>query len=221
MRTIQSAGTPSTRIAIGLWHPDTHYGAGLPHPQSLVSPGWEPQRRPQIVEYLRAGHAIRGNGLRFCIFGCRSVAWARTDDPTKGVRKPELDDESEGPPGFWIAIDCCYTTGWVELSDGVWLWPDGLAHDVEAHGVRLPDEFVAYAAARDFRLPKHELSRMTKLSCSTSSGPTGAGRTRASSTSRIASNAADPIRPRTREVVAADPDRSRAPPSADGPPILA
>ena len=156
MRTIQSAGTPSTRIAIGLWHPDRHYGAGLPHPQSLVSPGWEPQRRPQIVESLRAGHAVRGNGLRFCIFGCRSVAWARTDDPTKGMRKPELDDESEGPPGFWIAIDCCYTTGWVELSDGVWLWPDGLAHDVEAHGVRLPDEFVAHAAARDFRPPKPE-----------------------------------------------------------------
>jgi hypothetical protein len=71
------------------------------------------------------------------------------------VRKPDLDDESGGPPAFWMEIDWGYPTGRLDLSDGVWLWPEGLAHYVEAHGVRLPDEFVAYAVARDFRVPEH------------------------------------------------------------------
>src|SRR5262245_47957365 len=33
--------------------------------------------------------------------------------------------------------------GCAELTDGVWLWPEGLTHYVECHAVRLPEEFVA------------------------------------------------------------------------------
>jgi hypothetical protein len=40
-----------------------------------------------------------------------------------------------------------------DLTDGTWVWPEGLAHYVRAHGVRLPDEFVAHMAAHDFRPP--------------------------------------------------------------------
>lgn len=32
-----------------------------------------------------------------------------------------------------------------DLTDGAWVWPEGLAHYVEAHGVRLPDRFVRHA----------------------------------------------------------------------------
>ena len=35
--------------------------------------------------------------------------------------------------------------GCTELTDGVWVWPVGLAHYVEHHDVRLPDEFAAHA----------------------------------------------------------------------------
>lgn len=35
--------------------------------------------------------------------------------------------------------------GSAELSDGRFLWPEGLAHYVERHGVRLPREFVTHA----------------------------------------------------------------------------
>ena len=156
MTTIRSPGRPSTRIAIGRWHSNEPSATGLPHPQGLVSQGWEPQRRAQIVDYLRAGGAFRGGCLSYCMFGCRSVAWKRTDDPTQGIRKPELDAESPGPPGFWIAFDWGYPTGCLELTDGMWSWPEGLAHYVETHGVRLPDEFVAYAASQDFRAPDSE-----------------------------------------------------------------
>lgn len=35
-----------------------------------------------------------------------------------------------------------------ELTDGTYLWPEGLAHYVADHGVRLPDEFVHHAVSR-------------------------------------------------------------------------
>ena len=41
-----------------------------------------------------------------------------------------------------------------DLTDGRWLWPEGLAHYVERHGVALPDEFVEDARARDFQCPE-------------------------------------------------------------------
>ena len=44
--------------------------------------------------------------------------------------------------------------GTADLTDGVWVWPEGLAHYVAFHGIRLPDEFVAYAAASGFRAPE-------------------------------------------------------------------
>lgn len=43
---------------------------------------------------------------------------------------------------------CDQWQGAVELTDGVYVWPGGLAHYLEAHGVRLPDEFVRHVASR-------------------------------------------------------------------------
>ncbi len=40
-----------------------------------------------------------------------------------------------------------------ELTDGEWIWPEGLVHYVERHGVVLPEEFVASAAVRGWRVP--------------------------------------------------------------------
>ena len=34
-----------------------------------------------------------------------------------------------------------------DMSDGEWLWPEGLAHYVKKHKVKLPDEFVAKCLA--------------------------------------------------------------------------
>lgn len=49
--------------------------------------------------------------------------------------------------------------GRADLTDGRHVWPDGLAHYVEQHDVRLPEPFVAMAVAANgviapFRLPK-------------------------------------------------------------------
>ena len=39
-----------------------------------------------------------------------------------------------------------------ELSEGVWAWPEGLAIYVERFAVRLPEEFLAHARAKGFRI---------------------------------------------------------------------
>jgi hypothetical protein len=44
----------------------------------------------------------------------------------------------------------CGTNGSSERSDGVWLWPEGLAHYVDCHDVRLPGEFVTHMRSREF-----------------------------------------------------------------------
>lgn len=43
--------------------------------------------------------------------------------------------------------------GSADLTDGVWIWPEGLAHYVARHEVRLPDEFLENARANRFRIP--------------------------------------------------------------------
>jgi hypothetical protein len=43
---------------------------------------------------------------------------------------------------------CGRDNGDLELSDGTYLWPSGLAHYLTEHGLRLPDEFVQHAYAR-------------------------------------------------------------------------
>jgi hypothetical protein len=40
---------------------------------------------------------------------------------------------------------CGAANGFEELSDGTYLWPEGLAHYVLDHAVRLPDEVVQHA----------------------------------------------------------------------------
>lgn len=49
-------------------------------------------------------------------------------------------------PGGW-------KLGESELSDGVWIWPDMLAHYVRDHAVGLPPGFLETVRANDFRVP--------------------------------------------------------------------
>jgi hypothetical protein len=44
--------------------------------------------------------------------------------------------------------------GGIDLHDGEWLWPQGLAHYVEHHSVRLPDEFIETMRSRCWRPPR-------------------------------------------------------------------
>jgi len=39
-----------------------------------------------------------------------------------------------------------------DLTDGTWMWPEGLAHYVEAHDVALPDDFVQHARKQGWKI---------------------------------------------------------------------
>jgi hypothetical protein len=149
-----------SRLLIGYWHDaNTRYA----HPQSLVKEDWEPERRPAIIEYLQAGHQFAtGMGYSYCRFGCTSPLLRRTEDPcqgeyrevkssyvliTDGVAETRIQDAS----AYYIGEPAPMPNGCYHCCDDVWCWPEGLGHYVEFHGICLPDEFVAHAAARQFR----------------------------------------------------------------------
>lgn len=64
------------------------------------------------------------------------------------------------PEPSFCRFDCGETAmGTKDLTDGRYVWPEGLAHYVERHGVRLPEAFVGHVQERGgellpFKLPK-------------------------------------------------------------------
>jgi len=50
--------------------------------------------------------------------------------------------------GFSTCRICGKPNGCAELTDGTYLWPEGLAHYVEDHAVRLPREIVEHVLQR-------------------------------------------------------------------------
>ncbi len=81
-------------------------------------------------------------------------AWFIDDAWAPTLRERVLAHLRSGTPlssamgASWCRFHC--ETRWcgsAEFSDGVYVWPEGLAHYVERHAVRLPDEFVAHVLA--------------------------------------------------------------------------
>jgi hypothetical protein len=118
---------PVIRVrALGFWKAPKHDVEsllGFPHPRALIAPDWEPQRRESIVAYLRGGRTAEAY---------MGYSYCRFEDCTHEQRM---------------------TLGTRDLTDGEWVWPEGLWHYVADHGVRLPEDFVASAAARGFVVP--------------------------------------------------------------------
>lgn len=56
---------------------------------------------------------------------------------------------------FWFCWTPHRFMGDFDLTDGVWVWPQGLAHYVRRHSVSLPDEFVATMQANGWRIPEN------------------------------------------------------------------
>jgi hypothetical protein len=54
---------------------------------------------------------------------------------------------------------CDKAVGSLQLSDGVFAWPDGLAHYLEAHDVRLPPRFVEHVSRRTEHLEAAAIDR--------------------------------------------------------------
>ena len=54
--------------------------------------------------------------------------------------------------GMSVCRLCGKPNGSVEFTDGVYVWPEGLAHYVLDHSVRLPDEVLAHIERRHHEL---------------------------------------------------------------------
>lgn len=53
--------------------------------------------------------------------------------------------------------------GSADLSDGTWIWPEGLAHYVEKHAIELPDEFLEHARAAGFHVSPEAMRAIANL----------------------------------------------------------
>lgn len=63
---------------------------------------------------------------------------------------PVLDTVDEKP----TCIICGAESGRGERTDGVWRWPESLAHYVAAHGVKLPNELMQHMERLEFTPPR-------------------------------------------------------------------
>jgi hypothetical protein len=66
----------------------------------------------------------------------------------------------------WCRCDCGIAEdqmGDSDLTDGEWVWPQGLAHYVERHSVRLPDEFIGTMRSHAWRIPESAKPKVVRL----------------------------------------------------------
>lgn len=97
----------------------------------------------------------------------RSAEHPEYPDPVQWI--DESWDRNERGDTWWYLLGGTYGTasmgpstcricgepnGSGEYTDGVYEWPEGLAHYVQEHAVRLPEEFVAHARLRQRELTK-------------------------------------------------------------------
>ncbi len=75
----------------------------------------------------------------------RVVAYLRAGDELESYRGTSYCRFACGVPSEQM--------GSRDLTDGRFAWPEGLAHYVEAHDVRLPEPFIAHALANAPRVP--------------------------------------------------------------------
>jgi hypothetical protein len=72
------------------------------------------------------------------------LAWLRAGVPLVRYPEPSFCRFGCGEAGM----------GHADLTDGRFVWPEGLAHYIEHHDVRLPESFVAHTLARPLPLPR-------------------------------------------------------------------
>ena len=53
----------------------------------------------------------------------------------------------------WCRFGCKGHFGTKDLTDGAWIFPEGLAHYVECHGVKPSDDFLAHIRGNEYQIP--------------------------------------------------------------------
>jgi uncharacterized protein (DUF952 family) len=160
--------------AVGYWRSDERGPHHFPDPKSLVQPDWHADEIDKIIAYLKAGRRfITWDGDSYCRFGCWDGVLDLDDDPEEEAdwrddlldsdpeeeadRRDNLDDSGpeeeadrqEAVARYGDPVDM----GDSDLYDGEWVWPEGLAHYVERHAVRLPEDFVESMRSCSWTVP--------------------------------------------------------------------
>ena len=120
---------------------------GRPDPRQHVVRGWSQQpAAQQLADYLRAGYIESYEmGYSHCRFAPASSAG------------------SAGGGGACCAAGPRAEMGCLALTDGEFVWPEGLAHYIEAHSVRPPGEAGAALLVRDHAVQVRDGGRLLEL----------------------------------------------------------
>ncbi|CAM9116427.1 unnamed protein product [Ascophyllum nodosum] len=111
-------------IEVGFWADSRDPDDARPDPAKMVDEQWgRTVVASAVALYARSGYLESFDlGYSFCRFGC--------SDGGGGSRRGRTGNKFMG---------CC------TLTDGEYVWPEGLAHYISEHGVRPPDAFVERA----------------------------------------------------------------------------
>lgn len=124
---------PAPRLkAVGYWRSFDNYR----WTRSLPSPRWLVDRRWRVADREKIVAYLRSGAE---VWGWLGFSYCRFHC---GV-KPHL-------------------MGSRDFSDGVWLWPEGLAHYIEAHDVALPDAFLHTMESHGWQVPTEFVARVRK-----------------------------------------------------------
>lgn len=115
-------------LRVGYWYNPGDDEHQLPDPREFIDTEWDPQEQAKVAAYLRAGEThSRYKGYSWCRFNTvpidREIAW-----------HPSICSSSN--------------MGDSDLTDGVYIWPEGFAHYVEVHQVKPPEDFLRHVRPR-------------------------------------------------------------------------
>tara|TARA_R110002020_G_scaffold4032_8_gene17775 strand:+ start:1480 stop:1995 length:516 start_codon:yes stop_codon:yes gene_type:complete len=114
---------------VGFWNNANNDYPQFPMPKENA-PNYNKEK---MVKYLTKGASATiaaYRGISSCRFNCNE----------------RLYDNPEKTGGFRYK----YNMGSRTLSDGVWVYPEGLQHYVDIHEIELPQEFVAHVESHDY-----------------------------------------------------------------------
>jgi hypothetical protein len=81
---------------------------------------------------------------------CVDPSWAQAEREAV-IQHLERGRRCEAYMGYSSCRICGQDNGCLELTDGVYVWPDGFVHYVRDHAVKPPAEFVAHVMGRKER----------------------------------------------------------------------
>lgn len=112
LRGMAPFGGMTTWTWIGRWRREDD--ADWPDPADLVDPGWDVDERSLVATYLEEGRA----------------------SPVVEIRRSPDGSVEVGSRCQLCGADDTFSLAYV--TDGTYVWPEGLAHYVETHSVRPP-----------------------------------------------------------------------------------